>query len=117
MARPLSSLLKKDADWCWSSIEDDTFKAVKESLGHAPICLLNDPDWLFSVVCDASDFAIGSAMSQTDSEGRERAITFASRQLKPAEKNYPVHGKGLLSMRNALVKFRVHMLVSKPFVV
>ncbi|GMG18412.1 unnamed protein product [Phytophthora fragariaefolia] len=61
----------------------------------------------FSVVCDASDFAIGCALLQADAEGRERVIAFESRQLKPAEKNYPFHDKELLAMKYALVKFRV----------
>ena len=117
MARPLSNLLKKDAPWCWDVVHDEAFKAVKESLLHAPILALPDPDRPFSVVCDASDFAIGCALLQADAEGRERVIAFESRQLKAAEKNYPVHDKELLAMKYALVKFRVHLLGSKPFVI
>ncbi|GMF35226.1 unnamed protein product [Phytophthora fragariaefolia] len=70
-----------------------------------------------SVVCDASDFAIGCALLQADAEGRERVVSFQSRQLKAAEKNYPVHDKELLAMKYALVKFRVHLLGQKPFVI
>ena len=42
---------------------------------------------LFCVGCDASDFAIGSALLQTDAAGRERVIAFESCQLKAAENN------------------------------
>ena len=59
----------------------------------------------------------GVALLQPDVEGHERVIAFESRQLKAAEKNYPVHDKKLLAMKYALVKFRVHLLGSKPFVV
>ena len=97
--------------------EHDAFQAVKESLLHAPILALPDPDRPFSVVCDASDFAIVSALLQTDVDGRERVIAFESRHLKAAEKNYPVHDEELLTMKYALVKFRVHLLGSKPFVI
>ena len=117
MARPLSNLLKKDVDWCWHAEHAIAFNAIKDSLLTAPILALPDPDRPFSVVCDASDFAIGSALLQTDADGRERVIAFESRQLKAAEKNYPVHDKELLAMKHALVKFRVHLLGSKPFVV
>ena len=78
------------------------------------------PFWrcqILGVVRDASDFAIGSALLQTDSAGRERSIAFESRQLKADEKNYPVHDKELLAMKYALIKFRVHLLGSNPFVV
>ncbi|POM59931.1 Pol protein [Phytophthora palmivora] len=34
--------------------------------------------------------------------GREHVISFQSRQLKTAERDYPVHDKELLAMKNAL---------------
>ncbi|GMF62404.1 unnamed protein product [Phytophthora fragariaefolia] len=54
---------------------------------------------------------------QHDHEGRDRVVYYQSRQLKPAERNYPVHDKGLLAMKYALAKFRVYLLGSRPFVV
>ncbi|OWY99387.1 LOW QUALITY PROTEIN: reverse transcriptase [Phytophthora megakarya] len=59
----------------------------------------------FHVVCDTSDFAIGCALMQFDDDGRD----YQSRQLKSAERNYPVHDKELLAMRYALVKFGVYL--------
>uniref|UniRef100_A0AAV1TUW6 Reverse transcriptase/retrotransposon-derived protein RNase H-like domain-containing protein n=1 Tax=Peronospora matthiolae TaxID=2874970 RepID=A0AAV1TUW6_9STRA len=103
VARPLSNLLKKDVEWCWNTEHHEAFEAIKESLLQAPILALPDPDRPFSVVCDASDFAIGSALLQVDSEGRERVIAFESRQLKAAEKNYPVHDKELLAMKSCVI--------------
>ena len=40
-----------------------------------------------------------------------------SRQLKAAEKNYLIYDEEILAMKYALVKFRVHLLGSKPFVI
>ncbi|KAE9166627.1 hypothetical protein PF005_g29124 [Phytophthora fragariae] len=117
MARPLTNLLKKDAVWSWTSEAQQAFEAIKSSLQSAPILALPDEERPFSVVCDASDFAIGCALLQVDAEGRERVVSFQSRQLKAAEKNYPVHDKELLAMKYALVKFRVHLLDQKPFVI
>ena len=117
LARPLSDLLKKDAEWTWTPECEAAFVGIKQSLLEAPILALPDDDRPYSVVCDASDFAIGCALLQQDDEGHERVISYQSRQLKAAEKNYPVHDKELLAMKYALVKFRVHLLGSKPFVV
>ena len=78
---------------------------------------LPNPEYAFGAVCDAFDVAIGSDLLQTDAAGCERVIAFESRQLKAAKKNYPVHDKELLAMKYALVKFRVHLLGFKPFVV
>ncbi|KAE9025546.1 hypothetical protein PR002_g11160 [Phytophthora rubi] len=117
MARPLTNLLKKDAVWSWTSEAQQAFEAIKSSLQSAPILALPDEDRPFSVVCDASDFAIGCALLQVDADGRERVVSFQSRQLKAAEKNYPVHDKELFAMKYALVKFRVHLLGQQPFVI
>ena len=40
-----------------------------------------------------------------------------SRQLQPAERNYPVHDKELLAMKYALANFRVYLLGDRPFIV
>ncbi|POM76059.1 Pol protein [Phytophthora palmivora] len=37
--------------------------------------------------------------------------------LKAAERTYSVHDKWLLAMKYALVKFRVHLLGTRPFVI
>ncbi|KAE8881599.1 hypothetical protein PF003_g34334 [Phytophthora fragariae] len=79
--------------------------------------MLPDTSRPFHVVCDASDFAIGCALMQFDAEGRERVVSYQSRQMKPAEKNYPVHDKELLAMHYALIKFRVYLLGEQTFAV
>ncbi|CAI5714434.1 unnamed protein product [Peronospora destructor] len=101
--QPLSSLLKKDATWTWRSEHQSAFDAVKKSLASALVLIIPDDSKPFHVICDASDFAIGCALMQFDHEGRERVVIYQSRQLKPAEKNYPVHDKELLAMRYALI--------------
>ncbi|POM79254.1 Hypothetical protein PHPALM_3123 [Phytophthora palmivora] len=89
-----------------SNRKQDANESIKASLQQAPVLVLADENKPFSVVGDASDYAIGCALLQKDDEGRERVISFQSRQLKAAERNYPVHDKELLAMKYALVKFR-----------
>ncbi|GMG14718.1 unnamed protein product [Phytophthora fragariaefolia] len=115
MIRPLSQLLKADAAWSWRPERQTAFDAVKTSLSTAPILMLPDHSKAFHVVCDASDIAIGCALMQFDDEGRERVVSYQSRQLKPPERTYPVHDKELLAMRYALIKFRVYLLGEQTF--
>ncbi|POM74036.1 Pol Polyprotein [Phytophthora palmivora] len=69
---------------------------IKASLLHAPVLALSDDNKSFSDVCDASDYAIGCSLLQKDDEGRERVISFQSRQFKTAERNYPVMTRSYL---------------------
>ncbi|GMF58293.1 unnamed protein product [Phytophthora fragariaefolia] len=100
-----------------SSLDSPRTCAIKQGLTETPILAVVDQDRSFHVVCDASDFAIGCALMQHDHEGRDRVVYYQSRQLKPADRNYPVDDKELLAMKYALATFRVYLLGSRPFVV
>ena len=117
VVRPLTQLLRNDTSWEWNDERHASFLRVKESLQKAPILALPDHSKAFHVVCDASKFAIGCALMQFDDEGHERVVSYQSRQLKPAEKNYPVHDKELLAMKYALVKFRVYLMGQDRFAI
>ena len=116
-AKPLSSLLKKEAEWVWTAECDAAFKELKRSLVEAPVLALPDASKPFSVVCDASQYAIGCALMQKDGDGVDRVISYQSRLLKGSELNWPVHDKELLAIKYALLKFRVHLLGPNEFVV
>ncbi|KAE9352474.1 hypothetical protein PR003_g4353 [Phytophthora rubi] len=117
LIQPMSSLLQKDVAWNWRPEHQDAFDSVKKSLASAPVLMLSDMSRPYHVVCAASDFAIGCALMQFSPEGRERVVSYQSRQMKPAEKNYPVHDQELLAMRYALIKFRVYLLGEQTFAV
>ena len=114
---PLSKLLKKDVDWHWDDLHQRSFEAIKQSLISAPILMIADHKKPFHVVCDASDYAIGCALMQHDDDGHERVISYQSRQLRQAERNYPVHDKELLAMKYALTKYRVYLMGTEHFIV
>lgn len=102
---PLSDLLKKDAEWVCSREQVNAFTSVKQSFVEAPVLALPEAKYHFGVVCDASNFSIGSALMQEDNDGIDRVISYQSRLLKAAELNYPVHDKELLLIKYALSSF------------
>ncbi|KAG4045256.1 hypothetical protein PC123_g19332 [Phytophthora cactorum] len=53
--RPLSQLLKKEAEWKWTTECQLAFDSVKLGLTEAPILAVADQDRPFHVVCDASE--------------------------------------------------------------
>ncbi|CAI5703340.1 unnamed protein product [Peronospora effusa] len=113
----LSCLLKKNVKWNWNADCQRSFERIKQSLMQSPVLAIADQDRPFHVVCDASDFAIGCALMQYDTDGAERVVCYQSRQLQPAKRNYPVHEKELLALKYALAKFRVYLLGDRPFIV
>lgn len=66
LAKPLTDLLRKDAEWSWPPERQAAFDAIKQSLISAPILALPDHTRPFSIECDASDFAVGCALMQVD---------------------------------------------------
>src|SRR3954453_6068731 len=86
-------------------------KFLQNKLSQAPILIPTNPSKLFEVTPDASDFAIGVVLSQDG-----KPVTFESRQMSPAEKNYAVHEKELLAIVHALKVWR-HYLEGQEFTV
>ena len=77
----LSRLLKKNEKWEWSADSQSSFKGIKKSQRGSSVLAIANQDRPFHVVCDASDFAIGCAMMQLDTDGVERVVCYQSRQL------------------------------------
>lgn len=93
----------------WSKSHNDAFKAIKGLVLSAE-CLKtidheNPGDNKIFVVCDASDWHVGATLSFGPTWETARPVAFNSLQLKPAEKNYPVHEKELLAIICTLSKW------------
>ncbi|CAI5726382.1 unnamed protein product [Peronospora effusa] len=84
----LSCLLKKNVKWNWNADCQRSFERIKQSLMQSTVL----------------------AIADQDSDGAERVVCYQSRQLQPAERNYPVHDKEIFAMKYALAKFRVYSL-------
>ena len=54
---------------------------------------------------------------QHNADDAKRVFCYQSRQMQPAERNYPVHDKEPLAMKYALTQFRVYLLGDRPFIV
>ncbi|BBH05634.1 hypothetical protein Prudu_017081 [Prunus dulcis] len=72
------------------------------------------PDWSmpFEIMCDASDGAIGAVIGQRKDK-KPVVISYASRTLNSAQKNYTTTEKELLAVVFALEKFRSYILGSQ----
>jgi hypothetical protein len=105
IAKPMTKLLEKDAKFKWSPQCEEEFLTLKKLLTTAPVLSQLDIDKLFDVYCDAFGTSIGGILMQDD-----RAITYASRQLRRHEEHYPTHDMELLAVVHALKVWRHYLL-------
>ena len=85
---------------------------LKLALIKAPI--LQSPNWdlPFEIICDASNYAVGTVLGQWIDK-KPIAIWYASKTLAEAQLNYTTTEKELLAVVYALEKFRPYILGSK----
>ncbi|KAL4100697.1 hypothetical protein QTP88_020731 [Uroleucon formosanum] len=108
IAKPLTSLLKKDVPYRWSDICQTSFETLKNLLTQAPILQYPDFQKPFNLTCDASNYAIGCILSQGPI-GKDLPIAFASRTLNKAEINYNTTEKELTSIVWGIKVFRPYL--------
>ncbi|BHF72354.1 hypothetical protein SprV_0401541800 [Sparganum proliferum] len=70
----------------------------------------------FVLDTDASAFAMGGVLSQTDDNGLERVICFVSKTLTKPQRNYCTYRRELLAIVTFVKQFRPYLL-GKPFVI
>ena len=90
IAKPLNELLKKDIKFEWTQKQQDAFEELKTKLISKPILEYPDFEKEFILITDASGEGLGAILAQKNKDDKEIVIAYASRSLKPAEKNYPI---------------------------
>lgn len=86
----------------WTDDCDVTFCKIIDCLTNAPVLAFADPQKPYILHVDASLKGLGAVLYQEYPEGL-RPVAFASRKLKPSEKNYPIHQLEFLSLKWAVV--------------
>ncbi|CAB0002844.1 unnamed protein product [Nesidiocoris tenuis] len=105
---PLTSLLGKKRDWKWSKEQDRAFNRLKSALTSAPVLARPNFELPFTLQTDASQNGIGAALTQVH-DGEERVITYCSRSLSSAERNYSVTEKECLAIIFGIEKNRQYL--------
>lgn len=108
ITQPLTKLLKKDQKFYWSQEQHKSFQVLKSKLTSEPILQYPDFSKEFILTTDASNFAIGSVLSQM-TLGSDLPIAYASRTLNRAECNYNTTERELLSIVWATNHFRPYL--------
>jgi len=81
----------------WDVHCDNSFNELKKRLTTAPVLILPKSGEPFVVYCDASKLGLGGVLMQDG-----KVVSYASRQLRIHERNYPTHDLELAAAAFAL---------------
>ena len=104
IASPLTNLLKKVNKFEWTERCQKAFQELRQRLTTAPILTIPMEGKKYIVNSDASKNGLGYVLMQED-----KVVAYASRQLKPYEKNYPTHDLELAAVVFALKILRHYL--------
>ncbi|GFR99768.1 Pol polyprotein [Elysia marginata] len=107
---PLRQLLKKDSFWLWGALQEQAFLKIKTGLISTPALAHCSPEKETIVAADASNAGLGAVLLQVQSDGSRRPVSYISRSLTAAEKNYAVIEKESLAATWASERFSDYIL-------
>ncbi|WVZ54227.1 hypothetical protein U9M48_005057 [Paspalum notatum var. saurae] len=107
IAKPMTELLKDKVSVEWNDEREKSFQCLKDKLTTTLVLTLTDLQKDFVVYCDASRQGLGCVLMQDN-----HVISYASRQLRAHEENYPTHDLELAAVVHALKIWR-HYLIGK----
>ena len=104
----MTRLTQKGVKFEWDDRCEQSFQQLKERLVTAPVLALPTSGEEYVVYSDASIQGLGCVLMQGG-----KVIAYASRQLKPYEKNYPTHDLELAAVVLALKLWRHYLYGEK----
>ncbi|XP_074342281.1 uncharacterized protein LOC141679774 [Apium graveolens] len=104
IALPLTQLMRKGIKFEWNDDHEKSFQELKKRLMSAPILVLPSGSGGFQVYSDPYKRGLGCILMQYG-----KVISYASRQLKPYEVNYPTHDLELAAVIFALNIWRHYL--------
>ena len=111
IAAPMTRFLQKNVKFEWSEKWQVSFDKLKAFLTEAPVHTQLTYGKEYVIFSNASLNELGCVLMQ---EGK--AVAYVSRQLKPHEKNYPMHYLELTTIVFALKIWRHYLYREKCFI-
>ncbi|PIK53661.1 Retrovirus-related Pol polyprotein from transposon [Apostichopus japonicus] len=116
IATPLYALTKRNAMFVWDACCEIAFVHLKKALVKPPILGYPKPDLPYVLYTDASGYALGVVLTQTQND-TERVISYAGRSLNGAELNYGITEKECLALVYGIKHFSCYLRQTKFSVV
>jgi hypothetical protein len=106
----LTDLLKKGCpnQVQWGPAQEKAYQTVRDMLSREPVLRIPDPSKPFVLRTDASDDGVGAVLMQ-EHEGKLFPVSYASKKLSRAEKNYSTIEKEGLAIIWGIRKFEQYL--------
>jgi hypothetical protein len=101
-------VLRKDAPFVWTERQHSAFEALKDALGSEQVLDYPNIDSQFILTTGASSVAVAAILSQVQ-DCVERPLSFASRQIYPAETRYSASEFEILAVTWDTRHFRCYL--------
>lgn len=105
IAAPLTDLQSPLKEWKWGDREQNAFETLKKVAMTAPLRAAFRFGIPVEMHTDASNEAIAATIEHRYACGHTQPIAFYSRKLNKAERNYNVHDRELMAIRDAFRSF------------
>ena len=109
IAKPLNNTTKKDRPFNWTADCQQAFEELKRRFTKEPVLIMPDQTKPFQIKCDASKYASGAVLTQTDGNGNRHPCAFISKTFSETERNYEIYDRELLAIICALEEWRHHI--------
>ncbi|CAB0032547.1 unnamed protein product [Trichogramma brassicae] len=117
---PLTDLLrglqKKKEKLSWSAQADEAFERIKQAMVSAVRSAFYHPGQPLALHTDASNTAIGAALSQRHADDDWTPLGFFSQKLSPTQQRYSTYDRELLAIFEA-IKYFQRILEGRSFTI
>jgi hypothetical protein len=98
----INNLLQKDTKFDWNDQCQEAFETLKRRFLEEPVLMVLDYSKPFQIESDASKYASGAVLTQTDINGDRHPVAFLSKNFTDMECRYEIYDRELLGIVQAL---------------
>ena len=102
---PLYELTLKNHTWKWTKNCQNSFDKIKRIMASSDVLVHYNPELELKLACDASQIGLGAVLYHVFEDGTERPISYASKVLSKAQRNYSTIHKEALALVFGVQKF------------
>ena len=117
LSEPLRELTRKNATWQWTDKHQTAFEDLRNCLTKHDVLAYVTPDEPFKLIVDASPVGLGVILTQRQKDQSYKPISYASRTLTQAERNYSQTEREALGVYWGIDRFRMYLQGSENFIV